>query len=131
MNGNTSITLFGLEPIRTCNFTSTDAVGYILQFSQSDIKLVVEHCRNICLWINGDGNPDLAGVGVVTSYTIQLALALTPNEGPKHRKLLFFMALATTNLMGTRAALGPLFRRHQSDPILQACIDVSRSRELP
>lgn len=54
-----------MEKIK-CNFTKAGDLRPILSLPQPTLDALVEECQIVCLLTYGTGNPDLAGVGVVT-----------------------------------------------------------------
>ncbi|KAH7389254.1 hypothetical protein BKA64DRAFT_680133 [Cadophora sp. MPI-SDFR-AT-0126] len=200
-----------LSGLPCSNYTSWHHLIYL---PQSSIDGIVARCPNICQFVHGPGNPDLAGVGVVPSYIMELALAILfgpllhfcshilPAFGSSHdlkhfttwlkhhqqlslwsqllfsfslalacfiqeyqrevaaydssviqevvgvsltsvlitttafyqrieRPSLFCFGLITIIVFTALAAFGPLIRGHSADPILQACINVSKDEKLP
>ncbi|KAH8732073.1 hypothetical protein GQ44DRAFT_273037 [Phaeosphaeriaceae sp. PMI808] len=186
----------------------------IIHLPQSDVDDFVARCNDICKFVHGNGNPDLAGVGVVLSYAMQLALAnifgpllhfcshILPAFRTSHnskrfttwlkqhqelnlwsqllfafslslacvireykksvpvydsaiiqsvvmitltsvllsstamyqrikRSALFGLGLIANIIFTIFASFGPLIKGHPVDPILQACVNVSKTQNLP
>jgi hypothetical protein len=64
MTTGTVASISSVTTVTSCNFTTWNDIAQILKYDQADIELVVKQCHNLCLVVNGAGNPDLAGVGV-------------------------------------------------------------------
>jgi len=60
-----------------CNFTSHADLSGVQSLPQDNLTALVSECYdNICKIVYGTGNPDLAGIGVIVSYAVQLILGI-------------------------------------------------------
>lgn len=60
---------FDMDKIE-CNFTKEEDLLPYLSLPQPTLDALVEECQIVCLLTYGTGNPDLAGVGVGTPFSI-------------------------------------------------------------
>ena len=60
----------------SCNFTSRNDLLPFEQDPNTDLESLIAGCKTVCNLVYGSGNPDLAGIGVIISYALQLASAI-------------------------------------------------------